>query len=369
LDGRISPVERLSEPGASPKLPADLRERIGQMIMVGFRGLTASEAEPVVRRIAEGTIGAVVMYDVDSETGGTRNIQSREQLGDLIRDLKAAGRIAPLAAIDAEGGFYHRLKEKYGFPPATPAADMGEHADMAYTRSQSSVIAGMLADVGMDLNLAPVLDLLNPANLTVSARRRNFSQDPVAVAAHAREFIKAHHERGVLCAGKHFPGMGGVLRPYSPGRGEIVDHWTEAELEPYRALIGEGLLDAVLAARVTHAELDAEYPGCLSKKIVDGLLRRKLGFDGMVISDAMEMLAVWDVFGFERGTILAVNAGVDMLLYCNQSGMVPYSDERPEEAIAIIAAAVERGEIEEARIDQACERVLRLKSRLKPRPQ
>ena len=335
------------------------------MILVGFRGLTAQEAEPVVRRIAEGAVGAVVLYDVDSQTGGLRNIQSREQLRDLVADLKAAGRIPPLVTVDAEGGFYHRLKEKHGFPPATPAAEMGEHADMAYTRAQAGIIAGMLAEMGIDMNLAPVLDLLNPANLTVSARRRSFSEDPAVVTAHAREFIQAHHERGVLCAAKHFPGMGGVLRPYSPGRGEIIDQWSEAELEPYRALVGEGLLDAVLAARVTHVELDPDYPGCLSKKIVEGLLRQQIGFDGPVISDALEMLAIWDVFGFERGTIQAINAGVDLLLFCNQSGMVPYSDERPENAIDVISAAVERGEIAESRIDQACGRILKLKSGLK----
>jgi beta-N-acetylhexosaminidase len=363
VDARVSSIERQPDPGASLKPPADLRERIGQMIMVGFRGLTAAEAEPVVRRIGQGLVGAVVVYDVDSETGGARNIHSRGQLRDLVADLKAAGRIPPLVAVDAEGGFYHRLKEKYGFPPATPAAEMGEHADLAYTRGQAAVIAGMLADVGIDMNLAPVLDLLNPANLTVSARRRSFSQDPETVTAHAREFIKAHHDRGILCTAKHFPGMGGVLRPYSPGRGEIIDFWTEAELEPYRTLIGEGLLDAILAARVTHVELDPKFPGCLSRKIVGELLRGQLGYDGLVVSDAMEMLAIWDVFGFERGTILAVNAGVDMLLFCNQSGMVPYSDARPEEAIAVITAAIGRGEIEEARVDQACQRILALKSR------
>jgi beta-N-acetylhexosaminidase len=167
-----------------------------------------------------------------------------------------------------------------------------------------------------------------------------------------------------MCTAKHFPGMGGVLRPYSPGRGEIIDRWTETELEPYHILTEDGLLDAVLAARVTHAELDPDYPGCLSKKTVDDLLRGQLGYDGLVVSDAMEMLAIWDVFGFEKGTILAVNAGVDMLLYCNQSGMVPYSDDRPEKAIDAICGAIERGEVEEARVDQACERVLKLKSRL-----
>jgi beta-N-acetylhexosaminidase len=364
LDARVPPTERGQAPRASLQMPAELRDRIGQMVLVGFRGMTALEAQPTIRNIANGTVGAVVLYDVDSETGGPRNIQSREQLRDLVAALKAASEIPVLVSIDAEGGFYHRLKEKYGFAPATPAAEMGERNDLAFTRSAAGSIAAQLADVGIDMNLAPVVDLLNPANLTVSARRRSFSSDPAMVAAHAREFILAHREQGVLTAVKHFPGMGGVLRPYSPGLGELIEAWTPAELEPYRALIAEDLLDAVLTTRVTHAEIDPEYPGCLSTKVVDGLLRRQMGFNGVVVSDALEMLAIWDVYGFAQGTILAVNAGVDILLYCNESGIVPYNDDRAAEAVQVIFDAVARGEIAESRVNEACGRVLALKSRL-----
>jgi beta-N-acetylhexosaminidase len=360
LDARVPPTERRQ---ASIEMPTELRDRIGQMVMVGFRGITAAEAQPTIRNIADGTVGAVVVYDVDAETGGPRNIQSREQLRDLIGALKAASKMPVLVAIDAEGGFYHRLKEKYGFAPATPAAEMGERNDLGFTRGAAGSIASELADVGIDMNLAPVLDLLNPANLTVSARRRSFSSDPDMVAAQAREFVLAHHDHGVLTAAKHFPGMGGVLRPYSPGLGELIEAWSTKELEPYRALINEGLLDAVLTTRVTHAELDPDLPGCLSPTIIDGLLRREMGFDGVVISDALEMLAIWDVYGFERGTILAVNAGIDVLLYCNESGIVPYSDDRGPDAVQVVLDAVARGEIAESRINQACGRILALKSR------
>jgi beta-N-acetylhexosaminidase len=344
-------------------MPADLRGRIGQMVLVGFRGITAVEARPAIRDIADGIIGAVVLYDVDAETGGPRNIQSRDQVRELTASLKAASEIPVLVTIDAEGGFYHRLKEKYGFRPATPAADMGERNDLSFTHWAAGDIAEQLADVGIDMNLCPVVDLLNPANLTISASRRSFASDPAAVAAHAREWVLAHHEMGVLTAAKHFPGMGGVLRPYSPGRGEVMEAWSADELAPYRALIAEDLLDAVLATRVTHVKLDPDYPGCLSSIVVDGLLRRELGFDGVVISDAMEMLAIWDVYGFERGTILAVNAGVDLLLLCNTSNVVPYSDDRAPEVVDVVMRAVERGDIAESRIDQACSRILALKSR------
>jgi beta-N-acetylhexosaminidase len=334
------------------------------MVMVGFRGITPLEAQPAIRNIANGSVGAVVLYDVDAETGGPRNIQSPDQLRNLTSSLKAASEIPVLICTDAEGGFYHRLKERYGFPPTTPAAEMGERNDPSFTHSAAGITANALADVGIDMNLAPVLDLLNQANLTVSARRRSFSSDPAIVAEQAREFILAHREHGVLTAVKHFPGMGGVLRPYSPGRGELIENWSTSELEPYRILCKQGLLDAVLTARVTHTELDPEFPGCLSRKVIQGVLREEVGFNGAVISDAMEMLAIWDVFGFERGTILAVNAGVDLLLYCNESGIVPYTDERGPDAVEVIVNAVARGDIAEERINEACARVLALKSRL-----
>ena len=333
------------------------------MIMVGFRGMTPREAEPTIRQIEDGIIGALVLYDMDAETGGARNIQSREQLRELLAGLKAAGEIPVLAAIDAEGGFYHRLKEKYGFAPATPAAILGERDDLSGTHSAAATVAAEFNDVGIDLNLAPVLDLLNPANKTVSASRRSFSSDPVAVSAHAREFILAHREQGLLTAAKHFPGMGGILRPYEPGEGERIDVWSPTELEPYRALNGEGLLDAILTTRVTYANLDPIYPACLSPRIINGLLRSELGFDGVVISDPLDMLAIWDVYGFELGTIMAVNAGMDILLYCNESGIVPYSDDRAPDAVQVILDAVGRGDIAESRIDEACGRVLALKSR------
>lgn len=356
-----------AEPGAAPNgqlaLPKELHDRIGQMVAVGFRGITPAEAQPTIRNIASGSVGAVELFDVDAETGGPRNIQSREQVRELIAALKAASEIPVLVSADGEGGFDHRLKERYGFNPVVPTATMGEHNDLDFTRSSASTIAAQMADVGIDLNLAPVVDLLNPASLTVSSRRRSFSADPALVTAHAREFILAHHDEGVLTAVKHFPGMGGALRPYSPGWGEAIETWSPAELEPYRTLAAEGLLDVVMGTRATHAELDNHYPGTLSSKTINGLLRKEMGFGGVVISDALDTLATWDVYGFERGVILAVNAGVDLLLFCNESGIVPYSDERGPACVQVILDAVARGEIAESRINEACTRILALKAR------
>jgi beta-N-acetylhexosaminidase len=344
-------------------MPAELRERIGQMVMVGFRGMNTSEAEPTMRAIEAGAVGAVVLYDIDAETGGPRNIQSRRQLRALTSGLKAAYHVPVLVAMDAEGGSYSRLKTKYGFSPGPAAAEVGERNFVAFTNETSVNIARQLAEVGVDMNLAPVVDLLSPANQTMAARR-HFSSEPAAVATHAREFIVGHRTLGLLTALKHFPGLGGTATQDPGGPGELMDGWSSRELEPYKTLIHDRLVDAIMVSPAKYPQLDPDYPACLSSRIVGGLLRREMGYDGVVMSDAMEMQAVWEGFGFERGTILAVNAGVDLLFYCNQSGIVPYDDNRGLEVIEVVLAAIARGEIAESRVNEACGRVLALKSRL-----
>jgi beta-N-acetylhexosaminidase len=142
-----------------------------------------------------------------------------------------------------------------------------------------------------------------------------------------------------------------------------VESWSANEVEPYRTLNAEGLIDAVLATRVTHPELDEADPACLSAKLIDGLLRSDIGYQGVVFTDAMEMLPIWDIYGFERGILKAINAGCDILLFCNESGIVPYSDDRAPAAVQVILDAIERGEISEERINRSCQRILALKAR------
>jgi beta-N-acetylhexosaminidase len=280
-----------------------------------------------------------------------------------VAALKAAGSIPPLVTIDAEGGHFHKLKPRQGFAPTATPREVGERNELAFTRSNAGAIAEMLVDAGIDMNLAPVVDLLNPTNVNASRSGRSFASDPQVVIAAAREFILTHRARGVLTVLKHFPGMRGTMRPYLPGVGDLIDGWSQDELEPFRALISEGLADAVLMTREGYLQLDPEYPACLSEKIVTGLLRSELGYDGVVISDPMEMRAIWDVYGLAKGTVLAVKAGIDLVLACNMSSVVPYSDDRADEMIRALTDAVACGEVAESRINEACGRILTLKAR------
>jgi beta-N-acetylhexosaminidase len=214
------------------------------------------------------------------------------------------------------------------------------------------------------MNLAPVVDLLDPANRQAIVSRRTFDPMPSVVVAHAREFILAHRERGILSALKHFPGMKATRQPYAPDVGELILTWSATELESFRTLAAEGLADAVVVSHSTYPQLDPAYPACVSQTIVGGLLRSELGYRGVAISDPMEMQAIWDRFGFAAGIVMAVNAGIDLVLLCNHSSVVPYGDQRADEAIAILMDAVARGEVAESRIDEACGRILALKARL-----
>jgi beta-N-acetylhexosaminidase len=345
-------------PSPSPVGPT-LRERIGQMLLVGFRGLTADEAEPTSRLVSDGTIGGVLLFSVDQLTGGPRNVESPEQLRGLIAALAGEAARAPLlVAVDEEGGQVARLGPANGFASTRSAADLGR-GDPSETAAAAAEIAATLGGVGVNLNLAPVVDLaLNPDNPIIAAVDRSFSADPAVVTAHARAFVEAHRAAGIRTAIKHFPGQGSAGGDTHLGIVDVTDEWTDVELEPFRALVAEGLADAVLTAHIFNATLDAAHPATLSAATVDGLLRSELGFDGVVISDDLQMGAIRDAHGFDGAVALTIEAGVDLLLIANQ---LVYEPDVATRVVDLVERLVGEGRISEARIDAAYRRIQDLK--------
>jgi beta-N-acetylhexosaminidase len=347
-------------PSASPSpAGATLRERIGQMLIVGFRGLTPDEAEPFRQLIADGTLGGVILFSRDQLSGGPRNVESPDQLRALIAALSEAATAAPLlVAIDQEGGQVARLSPANGFPATQSAAELGAGSP-SQTGAAAAEIAATLADVGVTLNLAPVVDLaVNPDNPSIAAIGRSFSADPAVVTAHANAFIEAHHAAGVGSAIKHFPGLGSATADTHLGVVDVTDVWTDVELEPFRALIGDGLPDAVLTAHIFNATLDPVHPASLSKPTVDGLLRGDLGFDRAVICDDLQMGAILDAYGFDEAVALAIEAGIDLLLVANQ---LVYEPDVATQVVDLVERLVIDGRISEERIDASYRRVLALK--------
>jgi beta-N-acetylhexosaminidase len=340
-----------------------LQERIGQMLLVGFRGLTVDDQHPIVQDIRERSLGGVVLFSYDRPDGTpARNVASPAQLKALNATLQAAAATPLLIAIDQEGGKISRLPEKKGFPPTVSAQALGSINDPAHTYAQELAMAETLAGLGVNLNLAPVVDLnSNPDNPIIGKLERSFSSDPAIVTSHALEFIRAHHERGVQCTLKHFPGHGSSADDSHLGVVDVTATWSRTELEPYAAIIKAGAADAIMTAHVFNAKLDPRYPATLSKPIITGILRGELGYDGVVLSDDMQMGAITQQYGFDTAIATAIEAGVDILTLANN---VVYEAGIAARALGVIERLVRGGQVSEARIDESFQRIQRLKRRI-----
>ncbi len=334
------------------------------MVLVGFRGMSVDGASPVVEQIRAGQVGGVVLFDVDVLTGEpVRNVRSPDQVRAIVDGLQRAAGGSLLVAVDQEGGRVMRLKDKHGFSPAASQRELAQRGVTA-TREQAAQTARTLSQLGINLNLAPVVDLdVNPKSPAIGALDRSFSADTQVVSEHARAVIEGHHERGVLTAVKHFPGHGSAVADSHRGFVDVSSTWSEAELEPYRALIGDGMVDMVMTAHVFNRTIDPEWPATLSPSTITGLLRQRLGFDGVVIADDMQMGAVAEHYGLETALRQAIVAGVDIITFANNNPRVYEPDIAPQ-AINIIAKLVEDGTISETRIDQSVARIQALKQRL-----
>ena len=349
-------------PTATPE-PIDLSLMIGQMVMAGFRGLNAADAPTILADISERQLGSVVYfeYDVPSQSA-VRNVASPAQLKQLTHDLQAAASVPLLVSIDQEGGMVNRLKEKYGFPASVSQQFLGQQDDLALTREYATATAKALASAGINLNLAPVVDLnINPDSPAIGHYERSFGADPELVTRHALAVIGAHHEQGVLCTLKHFPGHGSASTDSHLDIVDVTKTWQESELEPYRAIIAAGEADAILTAHV-FSPLDPENPATLSAATINGVLRGQLGYDGVVITDDMGMGAIVKHYGLAAAIEKAINAGVDMIALGNNGYL--YIDGIIEQVVNAIGQMVAEGKISRQRIEQSYLRIQKLKQRI-----
>ena len=338
-----------------------LREKIGQLLLIGFRGCAPAECDAVVRDLREHHIGSIILFDQEMADAALRrrNIESPAQVRALIAHLQTHAAIPLLVSVDQEGGRVNRLKPSAGFPESISHEELGRLDQPAETYRHAAAIAHNLAALGFNLNLAPVVDLdANPDNPIIKGKGRTFSADPEAVARHAAEFVRAHRAHGVLTCLKHFPGHGSAAGDTHLGLVDVTATWHERELIPFQRLIAANLCDVIMSAHVFNRHLDPAHPATLSRAVITGLLREQLGFTGVITSDDMEMKAISSHYGLEKSVPAAIEAGIDVLCFGNN---LSYDPGIAAKAAAILVRAVESGRIAEARIDASCQRVLALK--------
>ncbi len=340
-----------------------LEHKIGQMLMVGFHGTSAPSHSQICKDIQKYHVGSVILFDYNPvDRTKPKNIATKVQLKKLTSELQACSHDGKLLiAVDQEGGKVQRLKSKYGFYGKFPKASDVIKMDQSTIKSTYTKMSAELQLVGINYDLAPVVDLdINMKNHVIHGLGRSFGKDPKVVAKYASTFIDAMHENGVLTSIKHFPGHGSSVGDTHKGFVDVTHLWKEVELEPYRLLKDKA--DTVMVAHVFNKKLDDVYPASLSYKTITKLLRWKLGYHGVVITDDLQMGAISKKYGLKNTLKLAINAGDDILLIGNQ--LDPRKVKKTSLLVETILDLVKAGEVKEEAITKAYQRIEKLKQKL-----
>ncbi|PWW42361.1 MULTISPECIES: beta-N-acetylhexosaminidase [Paenibacillus] len=327
-----------------------LREKIGQMLLCGFQGTEAAgEVDAFLRKYP---VGGVIYF--------ARNVESPEQVERLSSGLQRiavdSGNVPLWISIDQEGGMVARITEGIALMPGQMAIAAAGSTQDAY---QAAYISGVeLRSMGINMNFAPVLDVNNnAANPVIGVR--SFGESPQSVAAYGVRIIAGVQDAGISATAKHFPGHGDTDTdshldlPVITHDRERVEH---VELIPFRAAIAAGV-DAMMSAHIYFPALEPErLPVTLSRAVLSGLLRQEMEYDGMIVTDCMEMDAIATNYGTVDAAVMAVEAGADLVL-------ISHTAHLQAGAFEALLTAVQSGRISEARIDESVTRLLKYKAK------
>ncbi|MFI8399058.1 glycoside hydrolase family 3 protein [Streptomyces sp. NPDC085463] len=344
-----------------------LEEKVGQLFVMRVYGhsATAPDQVDVDANLAEIGVRTAAELVARYHVGGiiyfswTHNTRDPYQIADLSNGIQQAALARPtpvpvLISTDQEHGIVCRVGEPATLLPGAMALGAGRsHAD---ARRAARIAGDELAAIGIRQNYAPVADVnVNPANPVIGVR--SFGSDPHAVAGLVAAQVQGYQRAGVAATAKHFPGHGDTAVDSHYGLPTIThtrEQWEELDAPPFRAAIETGI-DSIMTAHIVVPALDPSGdPATLSRPILTGILRERLGYDGVVVTDALGMEGVRTKYGDERVPVLALEAGVDQLL----------NPPKLDVAWNAVLKAVRDGELTEARLDESILRILRLKAKL-----
>lgn len=330
------------------------RQLAGQRVIYSYPGLTPPDS--LLTRIRDGEAAGVIFFG--------ENISSKKQISAVVDKLRAANKQSPtdaplLLLTDQEGGMVNRLPGG----PSMSEKEVGQAADpVAAATRTGTVAAENLSGVGMNLNLSPVLGVYRSSGDFLDQYERSYGNDPEAVAPLGAAYVRASQQGGVAATAKHFPGLGAAgakestdLRPVTLDVG--LDELRSVDERPYRDAIDAGV-KAVMASWATYPALDPDRPAGLSKKIVQGELRARLGFDGVTMTDALEADALRDYGSPGHRAVLAAQAGMDLILCSARDA------GQGDAAAKAMAKALRDGTLDRQRFEAAVGRVTDLRSGL-----
>lgn len=354
--------------------PLTLRQKIGQMIMVGFHA-TIPQSKQVVtlsKKIEEGLVGGIIFFRYNIE-----NPQQTQVLTNHFNYLKTSHPL--LLAVDQEGGRIQRLNAQNGFKDFKSARDVSKTLSVKEAQTHYEEMAHITKKAGFNVVFGPVVDLDHhpdggPVNPVIGGLDRSFSANPHIIADYAAAFIKAHHTHGILTSLKHFPGHG--LAP-SDTHIDLTDvtetYEADLELAPYQALEKKGLTDMIMTAHVMMRNLDDTHPATLSPTIIKELLRDE-GYEGVVISDDLFMGAIQKNYDFKEIVLKALEADIDILLFSiNHAAQKGINEEDKntsidgqiiDNIINIIEQALKDERLTVDRIEKSYQRIVTLKEKL-----
>jgi len=297
---------------------ASIEKMIAKMVILGFSGESIYKNSQIYKDIEFG-LGGVILFDKDlNDKTKVKNIQNKEQLKKLNEELQNISKQKLLISIDQEGGAVQRLKSDMGFVNTLKASEISQKTQ-EFAKSSYQALADDLSSVGINLNFAPVVDLaLNKNNKVIVSRGRSFAEDSNTVIKYASIFIDELKKRNIICVLKHFPGHGSSLGDSHLGFVDITKTWNKKELEPYRYFIENKKADIIMTAHVFNKNLDKNYPATLSYNINTKLLRKELKYQGVLITDDLQMSAINKYYDLRTTLKLAINSGVNLLLFANQ---------------------------------------------------
>ncbi len=318
---------------------------LGQMIMVGFEG--ESPNEDITSLIRDYHVGGVILF--------SKNITNPNQAARLTNTLQSLSSEPLFIAVDQESGRVSRLPESFTYFPGNGPLGAINSVPLAYAFAEAT--AKELKAIGINMNLAPVLDVdTNPQNPVIGDR--SFGKDPLLVSRLGLAVVAGLQDNRVIACGKHFPGHGDTAMDSHidlPKVTHTLDRLKNIELKPFYHTIDNGL-EAVMTAHVLYTAIDDRYPATLSKKVLEGLLRKEIGFKGIVITDDLGMGAIEKNYQIEKAGALALEAGADILLICHDI-------DKQKRAIESLHKALRSGKISKKRTEESYSRILGVKKK------